>query len=55
MELPQLHSPCLQVQPVKAGVAPSLPQDCISQCTSWCNKQALRLQWLHTTKVHFSL
>lgn len=30
---------------------PRPPQDCINQCTSCCNKQALGFQWLHTTRV----
>lgn len=38
-----------------AGVAPVLTQDCVTQYTCCCNKQALRFQWLHPKKVHFSL
>ena len=52
-ELRRLHSLGLQVPPVQAEEAPSFPQDCNSQCTSCCNKQALKCQWLHTTKVPF--
>lgn len=57
----KLVQTCVQVSlTTESGIhfqvkIPSLPEDCVSQCTRCCNKQALRFQWLHTTKVHFSL